>query len=62
MFENVQKDNPMQEETCTYAEFLMLQVENCKDLFTQEELHTLKKDLERIHEIDKAIQALEETE
>lgn len=62
VFENVQKDNPMQEEACTYAEFLMLQVENCKDLFTQEELHTLKKDLERIDEIDKAIQALEETE
>lgn len=62
VFENAQKDNPMQEEACTYAEFLMLQVENCKDLFTQEELHTLKKDLERIDEIDKAIQALEETE
>lgn len=62
VFENAQKDNPIQEEACTYAEFLMLQVENCKDLFTQEELHTLKKDLERIDEIDKAIQALEETE
>lgn len=62
VFENVQKDNPMQEDDCTYAEFLMRQVENCKDLFTQEEQQTLKKDLERIDEIDKAIQALEETE
>lgn len=34
VFENAQKDNPMQEEDSTYTEFLMRQVENCKYLFT----------------------------
>lgn len=62
VFENMHKTNAKQAENSTYAEFLALQIESCKDLFAEEELQTLKKDLERIDEIDKAILALEEAE
>lgn len=62
VFENVEKNAIEQLSDCTYAEFLTLQVENCKDLFTEEELQTLKKDIERIDEIDKKIQRLTENE
>ncbi|WP_031474863.1 TlpA family protein disulfide reductase [Agathobaculum desmolans] len=60
VFENIEKNASEQLPDCTYAEFLTLQIENCKDLFTEEELQTLKKDLERIDEIDKKIQGLRE--
>ena len=62
MFEHIEKNASEQLPDCTYAEFLTLQIENCKDLFTEEELQTLKNDLERIDKIDKAIQELTEKE
>ncbi len=62
VFENIEKNASEQLPDCTYAEFLTIQIENCKDLFTEEELQTLKKDLERIDEIDKKIQELKEKE
>lgn len=62
VFANTDKNAAQQLSDCTYAEFLTLQIENCKDLFTEEELQTLKNDLERIDKIDKAIQELTEKE
>ncbi len=38
------------------------QTENCKSLFTDEELQTLNEDIKKIDEIDRKIQELENKE
>lgn len=58
VFSKIQKDKVQANEKTPYPEFLKSQIEESKDLFTEDELKMLNDDLKEIEKIEKQIQEL----
>ncbi len=61
VFSKIQKDK-VQANEMSYPEFLKSQIEESKDLFTEDELKILNDDLNEIEKIEKQIQELSKSE